>query len=391
MPSDRHPPKPSNNRMTPRQRFLETMHFGQPDKVPLQPGGPRESTLAAWHQQGLPQDVAWYDYLMAQLGIERVPTVTRTDLGVSFLMIPTFEEKVLEHRDGHYIVQDWMGAITEISDEYDYTYIRRAKDFVTRKWHSFPVTAVEDWEEKIRWRYDPHDPQRFPEDFEARCARLRERDYVLSLAFSGPFWQLREWCGMEGLCLLMIEQPEFVEEMATFWTDFVLQTLKPILRLAPPDHIVINEDMAYKLHSMISPRMVRRFLMPAWTRWIAAIKDASPETVIDVDSDGYNGELLPLWIEAGFDACSPMEVAAGNDIVAYRRQYGTQMAFRGGIDKRALAKGGDVMRAELERVVPPLLETGGFIPSCDHGVPPDISWPNFVAYTRLLATMTGWV
>jgi hypothetical protein len=60
-------------------------------------------------------------------------------LPVSFQMIPTFAEKVLEHKDGHYIVQDWMGAITEISDEFDYTYIRIARDFVTRKWHKFPV------------------------------------------------------------------------------------------------------------------------------------------------------------------------------------------------------------------------------------------------------------
>jgi len=110
-----------------------------------------------------------------------------------------------------------------------------------------------------------------------------------------------------------------------------------------------------------------------------------------MDSDGYNAELLPLWVEAGFDACSPMEVAAGNDIVAYRRRYGTRIAYRGGIDKRALAKGGDVMRAEILRVVPPLLETGGYIPSCDHGVPPDISWPNFIEYARLLAELTGWV
>ncbi len=91
------------------------------------------------------------------------------------------------------------------------------------------------------------------------------------------------------------------------------------------------------------------------------------------------------------DACSPMEVAAGNDIVAFRQQYSTQMAYLGGIDKRALAKGGDVMRTELLRVIPPLLETGGFIPGCDHGVPPDISWPNFVEYTRLLAQLTGWL
>ena len=28
---------------------------------------------------------------------------------------------------------------------------------------------------------------------------------------------------------------------------------------------------------------------------------------------------------------------------------------------------------------------------CDHGVPPDISWPNFVRYCRILAEMTGWM
>ena len=91
-----------------------------------------------------------------------------------------------------------------------------------------------------------------------------------------------------------------------------------------------------------------------------------------MDSDGYIGELIPIWIEAGINACDPIEVAAGNDIVAFRRQFGKKMAYRGGIDKRAIAKGGEVMRAEVMRVAP-LLEDGGFIPGCDHGVPPDVS------------------
>ena len=77
-----------------------------------------------------------------------------------------------------------------------------------------------------------------------------------------------------------------------------------------------------------------------------------------------------------------MEVAAGNDMVAYRRQYGRSIAFGGGIDKRALATGGAVMQAELERLAP-VIRSGGYLPGCDHGVPPDISWPNFVAYSQL--------
>ena len=377
--------------MMERERFREALLFGKPDKVPLQPGHPRESTLAVWHQQGLPEGVDWRNHLIQVLGIQiESPQQPRLGLGVSFKMIPAFEEKVLEHREGHYIVQDWMGAITEISDTYDYTYIRQAKDFVTRKWHRFPVQNRQDWEEKIKGRYDPHHPQRFPDDFAERCRRLQNRDYVLSVTVNGPFWQLREWCGFEGLCILMIDDPDFVQEMIDFWADFVAQTLAPILRQVELDYVQISEDMAYKAHSMISPAMTRRFLLPTWTQWVAAIKESGCP-IVSMDSDGYMAELLPLWVEAGFNCCYPTEVAAGNNIVAYRRQYGRQMAYLGGLDKRALAAGGQKMRAELMRVVPPLLEEGGFIPGCDHGVPPDISWPNFVAYTRLLAQLTGWL
>jgi hypothetical protein len=376
--------------MNPRERYRETLLFGHPDKVPLQPGGPRESTLRAWRQQGLPEGVHYYHYLMEVLGIELEQTRPRVPLDVSFKMIPTFEEKVLEHRDGHYIVQDWMGAITEISDEYDYTYIRSAKDFVTRKWHRFPVQAREDWEERIKWRYDPHHPERFPPDFDERCAALRDRDYPLTVSVNGPFWQLREWVGMENLCMLMIDDPDFVIEMASSWTEFVSDTLKEITARVELDNVHLSEDMAYKAHSMISPRMVRQFLMPAYEQWVAEIV-GSGCPIVDMDSDGNVEVLIPLWIKSGINVCDPIEVAAGNDIVAYRERFGAQMAYQGGIDKRAIAAGGQVMREEVLRVVPPLLKDGGFIPSCDHGVPPDISWPNFVEYTRLLAQLTGWL
>ncbi|MCX7669101.1 MAG: hypothetical protein N2439_03395, partial [Anaerolineae bacterium] len=139
--------------MNPRERYLATLRFERPDRVPLQPGGPRESTLAAWHEQGLPAGADWRRVLAAEIGVPDEAFEGTEGLPELFRMIPTFEEKVLEHRDGHYIVQDWMGAITEISDRYDYTYIRTAKDFVTRRWHRWPVTSRADWEEKIKWRY----------------------------------------------------------------------------------------------------------------------------------------------------------------------------------------------------------------------------------------------
>lgn len=381
--------------MTERERFRATLLFDRPDRPPLDPGGPspggpRESTLSTWHTQGLPTGADWYTYLMQVLGITYTPPGPRVSLGVSFTMLPTFEEKVLERRDRHIIAQDSMGAIVEMSDAYDFSYLRTPKDFVSRRWLRFPVQSRQDWEEKIKWRYDPRHPARFPADFAARCRALRDRDYVLRVNFRGPFWQLRDWCGMEGLCLLMMDDPDFVQEMIDFYADFILRTLSPLLAQVELDYVQVAEDMAYKLHSMISPAMTRRFLLPSWKRWIAAIK-ASGCPIVCMHCDGYMAELLPLWIEAGFNCCYPVEVAAGNDVTTFRRKYGWQMAYIGGIDKRALAAGGDTLRAEVLRVVPPLLKDGGFIPACDHAVPPDVSWPNFVAYTRLLAQLTGWL
>ncbi|MBC7235244.1 MAG: hypothetical protein H5T69_05340 [Chloroflexi bacterium] len=374
--------------MNPRQRYLETLLFGSPDRVPLLPGGPRESTLAAWHRQGLPEGRHYLDELSELLdvpreafeGIRRVPD--------AFRMIPTFEEKVLEHRNGHYIVQDWMGAITEIADVYDYTYIRSAKDFVTRKWHRFPVQGRADWE-GMAWRYDPADEARFPPSFWEGCARLEASGQAVAVSINGPFWQMREWLGLENLCLYMVEDPEFIAELAEFWRCFTLQVLETILRRVRVDALMVSEDMAYKAHSMISPAMARRFLQPAYLSWRDLIRRYGV-SLYDMDSDGSIEELIPVWIESGFNCCNPIEVAAGNDLVAFRRRFGRQMAYHGGIDKRAIAAGGEVMCVEVLRVVPPLFEQGGYIPGCDHGVPPDISWPAFVEYTRLLAELTGW-
>jgi len=365
------------------------MLFGVPDRIPLEPGWPRLSTLHAWRKQGLPEDANWEEVLFQTLGIPIEPHLFNPALDVNFAMLPTFQEKVLDHRGGHYLVQDWMGAIVEISDQYDYTYLRTAKDFVTRQWHRFPAQNREDWERKLKWRYNPHSLERFPADFQDRCAKLRDREHVLRLDFNGPFWQLREWFGLKGLCILMAEQPGFVEEMVEFWQNFVLQVLEQILIQVVPDHVQISEDMAFKMHSIISPGMVRSFLLPTWKTWINTMRNAGCP-VITIDSDGYVAELIPLWIEAGFNGTWPVEAAAGNDLPFFRKLYGRNMGYGGGIDKRLLAAGGKVMEAEIKRVEPVIL-SGGYIPGCDHGVPPDISWSNFMEYTKRLAQMTGWL
>jgi uroporphyrinogen decarboxylase len=374
--------------MTDRERFIATLTFQKPDRVPFEPGYGRKSTREAWRRQGCPADKEPHAYARELVGVPPATTMPRVMPGVDFRMIPQFEEKIIERRPGTIVVQDWKGNICEISDQFDLTYLRDAVDFVTRSWIKCPVESRADWEDMAR-RYDVNDPKRFPADWPERCRQLEARDYTSGLIISGPFWQLREWLGFENLCMAFLDDPDFCHEMIRFWETFVAQLLEQVLRDYTPDFVMINEDMAYKEKPMIGPDMCRQFLLRCWRTW-GEVCRAGRVPIFEVDSDGHAGELIPVWIEAGFQCNSPQEVAAGNDLVAYRQEYGTRMAYRGGVDKRAMAKGGAAIRAEITRLRP-VIDAGGFIPSCDHGIPHDVSWPNFVEYCRLLAEATGWM
>jgi len=377
--------------MNARDRFLHSLLFQEVDKVPFIPGGPRESTLQRWYKEGLDEGRSYIEVICEQFGIplEEKPYKVFGGTPVDFRMIPQYEEKILEHKDNHYLVQDWMGNIVEISDRYDLTYLHHAKDFVTRKWHRFPVENRDDWE-RMKKRYNPDDPSRFPGDFNERMANRRSRDFPAGIHINGPFWQLREWLGFEPLCMQLLTDPDFTNDMITFWSDFVTQLLHKILKAGSVDYLFISEDMAFKAHSMISPEMTRMYLLPVYAQWVSLMKSYGCQVIL-MDSDGYIEELIPVWIDAGINVCNPIEVAAHNDIVKFRKKFGKNIGYLGGIDKRLIAKGGTSIESEVHRVCSLIPMGGGIIPSCDHGVPHDISWDNFIEYSRYLAKETGWI
>lgn len=362
------------------------MLFGKPDRVPFTPGGPRESTLKRWHSEGLPEGVDWHAYMREQIGIEPAASGGPAPW-IKHTMVPEFEEKVIEEREESIVVQDWKGNICEISKRFDVSYLRGAKDFVTRSWIKCPVENWSDWEQ-MKLRYDPEDPSRVPANVEELGKQIADRSYPTQIVLHGPFWQLREWLGFENLCMAFLDDPDLIRDMIGFWADYISKLLLKVLPHVDLDCLHINEDMAYKQKAMISPEMTREFLGPCYAQW-RDIVTQHKVPLYDVDSDGFVGELIPVWIEFGVNACDPIEVAAGNDICTFRKAFGRKMAFSGGVDKRAMAKGGDVIASEIARLAP-VVKDGGYIPGCDHAVPHDVGWHEMVEYCGLLARITGW-
>lgn len=375
--------------MTARDRYVHTLLFESTDRVPLVPGYGRESTHNRWYREGLPKgtpDIAEYAYRLA--GGTRDWPETGEDFYLNAKMIPTFEEKVIEKREHTQIVQDWKGNICEIGLDFSVAHLREPIDFCTRSWIKCPVETRRDWED-MQKRYDSSDPARFSEDAPGTGKRLTDRTHPIVINLNGPFWQLREWLGFERLCLLFHDDPGWIKEMIAFWEEFTSRLLDKLFTCVVPDHVHFSEDMAYKAHPMISPAWTREFLLPSWSRW-SGICHRAGVRVVGIDSDGDVSTLIPIMIDAGFDYIDPMEVAAGNDLPALRREYGNKVAFGGGIDKREIARGGQHIVREIDRLRP-VIESGGYIPSCDHGIPVDVGWTDFVHYVQVLARATGWL
>jgi uroporphyrinogen decarboxylase len=84
--------------------------------------------------------------------------------------------------------------------------------------------------------------------------------------------------------------------------------------------------------------------------------------------------LLPLFIEAGYDAINPMEVKAGMDLLAVKRDYGDVLALWGGIDIRVFdSDDPDAIEREIAFKVPVAMKGGGYIFASDHSIPPSAS------------------
>ena len=74
-------------------------------------------------------------------------------------------------------------------------------------------------------------------------------------------------------------------------------------------------------------------------------------------------------------------MAAGQDVVEIGQKY-PDILMSGGIDKRVLATTPDEIDRYLDRVLPAMRKRGGYIPTCDHGVPEEVSFENYMHYRK---------
>jgi len=354
--------------MNARERYLRTLTFQSVDRVPLIEWGVRGATMRRWIAEGYPENVPTQEFFSLDSSTLEAPI----ELG----MYPKFQEEILSIQGDYKIWRDELGAVRK-------DFLRTENPgFVTRSWLSFAVSNRDDFL-RMQQRYQSGQRERYAPDFEKRAHILNEGVVPVHLTVPFLFWTARDWVGFENLCLMFYDDPSLIEEMFDFLTTFIIDTLRPVIDSITLDVVELKEDMAYKHAPMISPAMFRKFMYPHYVRLITFLKSHGAKLVY-VDCDGYPGnELTALWLDAGVDAVSPCEIAAGNDLIQLRKDF-PRLGMYGGIDKRALAAGKEAIDREVLSKVPWLLERGGYIPHIDHAIPHDVPLENYLYYRKLL-------
>ncbi len=358
--------------MTARERFINTLTYQPTDRVPFMEIAMWGQTQERWEREGMPPGMS----MGLMTGCEHFGLEGYDAVDMSLAPMPAFDTVVLHEDEREETFIDGWGRTRRALKEGTVRGTRLTMD----QYMDFPVRDRESFL-AMRRRYESDPIERYPGDWASVAGRMTQTDMPRTVlnplgGTFGYYSMLRNWIGTERLSYLFHDDPALIDECLECLSDFVTRLLAKALSEATFDFYIIHEDMAGKGGPLMGPQLFRRFLSPHYRRLMEFFHGHGVELIL-VDTDGDFEALIPEFLDAGVNGFCPMEVAAGMDPVAMRRRYGKTFSMLGGIDKREVAKGREAIDRLIDDVVRPLVEEGGYIPTIDHSIPPDVSYGDF--------------
>jgi len=151
------------------------------------------------------------------------------------------------------------------------------------------------------------------------------------------------------------------------------------------DYAAFYEPIASNTGPVISPAMFARFSIPGYKKVLSLLKKFDVPLRIFCTTGGDLTSLLPSLIEAGINGLWISNIqSAGMEYAALRRTFGPDVALIGGIDATALTRDEATVQRAVEETVPPLLESGHYLPCLDDRPRSTIPFAQYGLFRRLL-------
>ncbi len=332
--------------------------------------------LEQWKEQGLPQDVP----LEELFGFDPPGNHGLAGLGwCEAALEPAYEVKTLEDRGEHELIQDSAGRQV-------LCFKGRRSGFMP-EYVAHPVRDRRTWEEDVKWRLDPKSPKRY-RDLEKNMTAAQaaaDRGLIITQSLIGGYMYLRSLFGPADILYVFHDAPDLIHDCMKTWFSLADTVIARHQEYITIDELFLAEDICYNHGPLISPAMMEEFLLPYYRQIITNLKGRQPDRrrhlYVHVDTDGYADPVIPLYQSMGMDIMSPFEVASGSDVVRTGREY-PGLAIFGGMDKRVLAAGKEAIDRMCDAILPAMHRRGGYIPTCDHGVPEEVRYEDYLHYRK---------
>lgn len=358
------------------ERELSTYNLSPLDRLVRRDWGFFGETLERWRQEG-------WDESYDQFFFDEYPYAEQlVDLvGIDVPLEPAFKEEIIETSSDYVFIRNSSGGI----EKFPKNKVRWGE--IMPQYVKNSVEKEEDWYEVIKPRLNPDTPARW-EKFNLKSdyigSQVRKGEKLYSAEAIGGYMFLRAMMGPENTLLAFYDYPEMIHDMMETWHKLVKTCLQKVQKKVAFFRFLIGEDISYKNGLLISPDMIKEFLFPYYKDLIDSLRKGQEQFMhAELDTDGNVSRVIPLYMEAGFNSFRPFEVAAGNDVVEYAKQY-PEIIISGGIDKRILADSKDAIKKEIERIISFMTARGGYIPTCDHTVPSNVPYENYLYYRSLV-------
>lgn len=318
--------------MNGRERFQQTMAYGQPDRVPYLEEGIRKDVLEAWRTQGMPAEATIKDLF---------PFDDREEI------MPDLEPRPF--------LKSWPNDCSEVA--------------------------------KLKRCLDPDDPGRLPAGWPEMVQAKRERGEVVMLRVHRGFFQsmgVAGWKRFAEVMYMLFDDPGLVHEIMQIQGEFSAGLVDRVLREVEIDAAIFSETIAGNDGPLISPEMYEEFVLPHYEPALEMLRRYDVKTII-IRTYANTRVLLPSTMKWDFNclwACETNPVAM--DYQDIRREFGRDLRLIGGIDVDVLRQDEETIRREVEDKMPLLLDDGGFIPLADGRIRANISFENYAIYRRIL-------
>jgi uroporphyrinogen decarboxylase len=340
-------------------------------------------THERWAAEGLPADANWAELFSYDPGGAH----GLGELGwCEAAFCPCYETLVLEDRGDHELVQDYAGR--------HILFFKDRRNGFMPEYVDHPVKGMKTWVEDVKWRMDPASLERFA-NFDARMEAARAaagQGMMMVQSLIGGYMYLRSLIGPGQVPYAFYDMPDVIHDCMQTWFDLADPIIARHQEHVTIDELFLGEDICYNHGSLLSPDMMREFLLPYYQQIITNIRsrqiDRERKLFIHIDTDGFADPVIPVYREIGMNVMSPFEVASNCDVVRTGQEY-PDLVIRGGIDKRVMARSQADIDAMLERILPAMRARGGYVPTCDHGVPEEVSLDNYRYYRQRCIELGG--